>query len=473
MKRVLLTFLTIVGIAASLYAEKHFVMLDKVVAVVGNSSIMYSEIDQVARQLVEARRAEGYTSDRDPKNEALEQLLMQKLLYNQALIDSIDVNTGDIVQRVEMRVQQMSDEAGSVLELERKSHMPIYHIRELIRRQMEEQAYATAMQQDVISKVKVVPGEVETFYKGTTKEDLPIIAEQYVYAHITKYPKGMDAAKRRTRERLLDMRERIVTGKAQFATLARMYSIDGAAIRGGELEPTPLSGWVKPFADAVEELKPGQVSEVVETQFGLHIVQLIDKRGNLYHCRHIVLRPTFTTDEIVTPLLELDSLANLIRKDSLTFEVAALAHSDDKHSKQNGGIVTNHDLLEHYSAFDAKLTATKFLKEDFGIGGGKSIDDYNAIRYMNKGDISTAFRTTDMNGNEMCKIIKLVDIIPSHIASLDEDYLRLEQIALEDKQQKTLEKWLNEKINAMYIYISPEFRDGEFLNKNWVKKEQK
>ncbi|MBQ2023581.1 MAG: peptidylprolyl isomerase [Alistipes sp.] len=473
MKRVLLTFLTIVGIAASLYAEKHFVMLDKVVAVVGNSSIMYSEIDQVARQLVEARRAEGYTSDRDPKNEALEQLLMQKLLYNQALIDSIDVNTGDIVQRVEMRVQQMSDEAGSVLELERKSHMPIYHIRELIRRQMEEQAYATAMQQDVISKVKVVPGEVETFYKGTTKEDLPIIAEQYVYAHITKYPKGMDAAKRRTRERLLDMRERIVTGKAQFATLARMYSIDGAAIRGGELEPTPLSGWVKPFADAVEELKPGQVSEVVETQFGLHIVQLIDKRGNLYHCRHIVLRPTFTTDEIVTPLLELDSLANLIRKDSLTFEAAALAHSDDKHSKQNGGIVTNHDLLEHYSAFDAKLTATKFLKEDFGIGGGKSIDDYNAIRYMNKGDISTAFRTTDMNGNEMCKIIKLVDIIPSHIASLDEDYLRLEQIALEDKQQKTLEKWLNEKINAMYIYISPEFRDGEFLNKNWVKKEQK
>jgi peptidyl-prolyl cis-trans isomerase SurA len=338
---------------------------------------------------------------------------------------------------------------------------------------MEEQAYATAMQQDVISKVKVVPGEVETFYKGTTKEDLPIIAEQYVYAHITKYPKGMDAAKRRTRERLLDIRERIVTGKAQFATLARMYSIDGAAIRGGELEPTPLSGWVKPFADAVEELKPGQVSEVVETQFGLHIVQLIDKRGNLYHFRHIVLRPTFTTDEIVTPLLELDSLANLIRKDSLAFEAAALAHSDDKHSKQNGGIVTNHDLLEHYSAFDAKLTATKFLKEDFGIGGGKSIDDYNAIRYMNKGDISTAFRTTDMNGNEMCKIIKLVDIIPSHIASLDEDYLRLEQIALEDKQQKTLEKWLNEKINAMYIYISPEFRDGEFLNKNWVKKEQK
>ena len=473
MRKVFLTALTVVLVTAGLYAEKRFVMLDKVVAVVGGSSIMHSEVEQVAQQLVEARRAEGYTSDRDPKNEALEQLLMQKLLYNQALIDSVEVNTADIVQRVESRIQQMTDEAGSVVELEKKSHMPIYHIRELVRRQMEEQTYAAMMQQDVIGKVKVVPGEVERYYKNCDKEELPIIAEQYVYAHITKYPKGMDEAKRRTRERLLDMRERIVTGKAQFSTLARMYSVDGAAIRGGELEPTTLQGWVKPFADAVEELKPGQVSEVVETQFGLHIIQMIDKRGNLYHCRHIVLRPTFTTDEIVGPLLELDSIANLIRKDSLTFEAAALQHSDDKHSKQNGGIVTNHDLLEHYSAFDAKLTATKFLKEDFGIGGGKSIDDYNAIRYMKKGDVSAAFRTSDMNGNEMCKIVKLVDVIPSHKATLEDDYLRLEQIALEEKQHEVFQQWLGQKIEAMYIYISPEFRDGEFLNKSWVKKEQK
>ena len=338
---------------------------------------------------------------------------------------------------------------------------------------VEEQAYAGAMQQQVIGKVKVVPGEVEYFYNNTEKSELPIIAEQYVYAHITKYPEGMEQAKRRTRERLLDMRERIVTGKAQFSTLARMYSVDGAAIRGGELEPTTLQGWVKPFADAVEELKPGQVSEVVETQFGLHIVQMIDKRGSLYHCRHIVLRPTFTTDEIIAPMLKLDSIANLIRKDSLTFEAAALAHSDDKYSKQNGGIVTNHDMLEHYSAFDAKLTATKFLKEDFGVGGGRSIDDYNAIRYMKKGDISSAFRTSDMNGNEMCKIVKLLDIIPAHNATLDEDYLRLEQIALEQKQEKVFQQWLDTKIEAMYIYIAPEYRQGEFVNKSWVKKNQK
>ena len=199
MKKVLLTALAVVLAGAGLYAEKRFVMLDKVVAVVGNSSIMHSEVEQTAQQLVEARRAEGYTSDRDPKNEALEQLLMQKLLYNQALIDSVEVNMGDIVQRVEMQVQNMTEEAGSIVELERKSHMPIYHIRELVRRQVEEQTYASAMQNDVIGKVKVVPGEVERFYNTTNKEDLPIIAEQYVYAHITKYPKGMDVTKHRTR----------------------------------------------------------------------------------------------------------------------------------------------------------------------------------------------------------------------------------------------------------------------------------
>ena len=471
MKKVILTTLVLVAFAAivGVNANKRFVMLDKVVAVVGNSSVMYSEVKQTADQLVAQRRSEGYTSDRDPMNEALEQLLMQKLLYNQALIDSVDVNNGDVLQRVESRVQSMIDAAGSVTALEKKTHMAVYHIRELVRKQIEEQVYASAMQQEIIGKTTIVPGEVERYYRKIDKDSLPIIAEQYVYAHITKYPDGIDIAKRRTRERLLEMRERIVTGKAKFATLARMYSIDGAAIRGGELEPSQLSGFVKPFADALGELKPGQVSEVVETQFGFHLIQLIDKNGSLYHCRHILLRPTYTTDEIIKPMVALDSIANLIRHDSLSFEKAAAMHSDDKHSRQNGGIVTNHDLLEHYSAYDAKLTATKFLKEDFGVGGGKSIDDYNAIRRLKEGEISQAYRTSDLNGNDMCKIVKLVQVIPAHTATLEEDYLRLEQIALTEKQKRRLYEWLDKHIEAMYVYIAPEFRDGEFANKGWVK----
>ena len=351
--------------------------------------------------------------------------------------------------------------------------MAIYHIRDLIRRQYEEQSYAQTMQQTVTSKTKIIPGEVERFYAKLDKDSLPVIAEQYMYAQITKFPKNMKEAKLRTRERLLEMRERIVTGKTRFSTLARMYSVDGSSMHGGELEPAPLAGFVKPFADALAELKEGQVSEVVESEFGFHLIQLIDKKGQLYHCRHILLRPTYTVEEIVAPMRDLDSLVNLIKKDSLSFEEAAKRHSDDKHSKMNGGIVTNHDLLERYSAFDAKLTATKFLREDFGAMGGKSIDDYNAISRMREGEISQPYRSTDMMGNELVKIVKLVKIIPAHNASLDQDYLRLEEMALAEKQEREFVAWLNKKIASMYIYISPEFREGEFSNKNWVKHSKK
>lgn len=469
MKKIVSILVCTLIVASAVVAQKRFVMLDKVVAVVGNSSVSYSDMQQAAKMIIEQRRAEGYTSDRPAQDEALENLMLQKLLYNQALLDSVEISQGEVAQRVEQQVQSMIDREGSISALEKKSHMAIYHIRDLCRRQIEEQSYAQMMQQTIVNKTKIVPGEVERFYNSIDKDSLPMIAEQYMYAQITMFPKNMKEAKLRTRERLVEMRERIVTGKTRFATLARMYSVDGSAIRGGELEPAPLAGFVKPFADALAELKPGQVSEVVETEFGFHLIQLIDKKGQLYHCRHILLRPTYTVDEIVAPMRDLDSLVNLIKKDSLSFEEAARKHSDDKHSKQNGGVVTNHDLLERYSAYDAKLTATKFMKEDFGAMGGKSIDDYNAIRRLKEDEISAPFRSSDMMGNELVKVVKLLKVIPAHNASLEEDYLRLEQMALSQKQNKEFSEWLNKKIASMYIYIAPEFRNSEFSNKNWTK----
>ena len=468
-RKVLAITLVLCCVCAAVVAQKRFVMLDKVVAVVGNSSVSYSDVQQAAKMITEQRRAEGYTSDRPAQDEALENLLLQKLLYNQALLDSVEINKADVAQRVEQQVQTLIDQEGSITALEKRSHMAIYHIRDLLRRQIEEQTYAQMMQQTVVSKTKIVPGEVERFYNSIDKDSLPIIADQYMYAQITMFPKNMKEAKLRTRERLVEMRERIVTGKTRFATLARMYSVDGSAVQGGELEPSPLAGFVKPFADALAELKPGQVSEVVESEFGFHLIQLIDQKGKLYHCRHILLRPTFTVEEIVAPMRDLDSLANLIKKDSLTFEEAARKHSDDKHSKQNGGVVTNHDLLERYSAYDAKLTATKFLKEDFGAMGGKSIDDYNAIRRLREGEMSAPFRSNDLMGNELVKIVKLLKIIPAHNATLADDYLRLEQMALARKQEEEFKVWLNKKMASMYIYIAPEFRQADFSNKNWIK----
>ena len=449
-------------------AQERQVMLDKVVAVVGSSSILYSEVESYANQLVQQRREAGYTSDRDPMNESLEALLTQKLLYNQALIDSVEINQGAIVSAVEEQVQQMIDMEGSISKLEARHHMPIFNIREIMRQRYEEQNYAQEMQRTVVSKVSVIPGEVERYYKSISKDSLPVIADQLVYAQITKFPKSMTAAKQRTRERLVDMRERVISGQAKFENLARMYSQDGTAMRGGEMDPTPLAQLDQAFAKALEALKPGQVSEVVESQYGFHIIQLLDQHGQLYHFRHILLRPVYTSEELGESLDLLDSLANQIRIDSITFEKAALEYSDDASSKMNGGIVSNHDILEQYSPMDAaSLTVTKFLKEDFGRF--KSLEDYNALMRLKPGEVSSAFLAEDMLGNQMAKIVKLVEVIPTHTASLNDDYLRLEEMALADKQERVFREWLTKKIDAMYVYISPEFRDGEFENKHWVK----
>ncbi|MBR3800926.1 MAG: peptidylprolyl isomerase, partial [Rikenellaceae bacterium] len=404
------------------------------------------------------------TSDRDPKNEALEQLMLQKLLYHQSQIDSVDVKRAEVAVPVENVIQNMISEAGSIGALEAQEHKAVYDIRETMVQQYVEMQSAEAMQRTIMDKVEITPGEVERFYKSQPKDSLPIVPEQYVYAHITKFPSSMDEAKRRVRERLLDMRERIISGKASFATLARMYSEDGSAVRGGELEPMPLDGFVKPFANALEKLKPDQISEVVETEFGFHIIQGIERLpNNTYRCRHILIRPYYTPSELAESDQLLDSLANLIRCDSITFEKAAMEHSDDPYSKQNGGLVSNHDILEAQQAYQASLTQTKFYKEYLMPA------DYNAIRRLKKGEISDAFQTMDLKNNQLSKIIKLIDVIPSHTATLDEDYLMIEEAALEHKKRAEYNKWLTGKIQSMYVRIEPEFREGEWEYEGWVK----
>ena len=454
----------------SVVAQRRQVMLDKVVAVVGGSSILYSEVEEYAEALVAQYRQMGYTSERDPMHEALEALLQQKLLYNQAILDSVEISQSDVTSRIESYLQSLIQEAGGIQALETREHMPIFNYREMLRARYEEQAYAQALQQQVMSKVSIVPGEVERFYRNIDKDSLPVIGEQYVYAQITKFPASMKEAKQRTKERLLDMRQRIVTGEAKFTLLARMYSMDGSAMYGGEMQPAPASIYVRPFAEALEKLKPGQVSEIVETEFGFHIIELIDKKGELYHCRHILLRPTYTNDELMQPARQLDSIARLIRLDSLSFEDAALRFSDDASSKMNGGIVSNHDILARQGVYDgARLTATRFLKEDFGMDGGKALEDYAALIRLKVGEVSNSFQTTDYMGNQMSKIVKLVEIIPPHPASLKDDYVRLEEMALSQKSERYFTEWLNKKIESMYIYIAPEFRTWKFENKKWIK----
>ncbi len=438
------------------------VIVDQIVAVVGSSAVLYSDVEQYSGQIVAERRERGYTLDRDPMNEALEGLMLRKLLYHQSLIDSVQVNTNNLDQPIDEQVQEMIRQRGSVQAVEAFYRKPIFDLKEDLRQRYTEMQHAQAMQGEIMNKVTITPGEVDKFFRSLSKDSLPMVPEQYVYAQITKFPPSIKEAKQRVRERLIEMRERIMNGTS-FSLLARMYSVDGSAARGGEMDPSPKEAYVAPFADALAKLKPGQVSEVVETEFGFHLIELIGKDGNLYHCRHILLRPVYTSDELKKTTTTLDSLVVLIREDKLTFEEAALKNSDDKFSRQNGGLVSNHDMLEMYNAMDAKLTSTRFPKEELPVS------DYRVISTLKVGEISNAFMSEDMKGNELGKTIKLLQIVPSHPASINEDYLALENMALEDKKEKEFNKWLTRKIEAMYVRIDPAFRNGEFENKAWVK----
>ena len=440
--------------------EKYSV--DKVVAVVGNSAIFYSEVLETSKLVAENRRGPALRSIED---EALELLMMRKLLYNQALIDSVNINNEYLNQMVEAEIMERVQQAGSIGALETLEGRAMYDIRAGIKQGYEEELYANSMRYSVVQNVRITPGEVERSYNSMDKNTLPIVSEQYVYSQITKYPGNTTGAKQRTREKLLEMRERIIKGE-RFDMLARMYSVDpSTAMSGGESDFINIELLYKPFADELARLQPGQVSEVVETPDGFHIIEKLDQKGNMYKYRQILLKPTFTEEELVEADQLLDSLAVQIREGKITFEKAAQQYSDDRYSKENGGIVTNHEAIEIQMGNNPNIdySSTKFMKEMLPVA------DYYAISSLKAGEVSNSYRSYDMRGNQLSKIVRVEQIIPPHTANLNDDYTILEQNALDEKQWKVFNKWLEQKIESMYIKVADEYRGAQFENKGWIK----
>lgn len=450
------------GTAGTALSQEKFT-IDKIVARVGNEPILYSEVVRSMQDMEQRRREEGYSSDRDPFYEALEGLMQVRLLAQQALLDSVDVNTGNVALQVDEISRMMIQEAGSVRALEKQQNMPIFDLKLELTRQFEQRSQAQAMQGDIMRKVSITPGEVETFYKRTAKDSLPMIPEQYVYAQITKYPPSTTEAKQRVRESLLEMREQVINGESRFEVLARLHSVDeNSARRGGEMDPMKLEGFVTPFANAVEKLRVGQISEVVETEYGFHIVELMEKNGDLYRVRHILLRPRFTNTEVAAASKQLDSLATEIRNGTITFAAAALKYSDDRYSYLNEGLVTNNEILEMMNEMNAGYTSFRWYREQLR-------EDWPYLSSLKVGEISESYTSADLMGNTLAKIVMLKEKIPSHRANLNEDYLVIEQLALNQKMMKEFTRWMNEKISGIYVWIDPAYRNGEFENQTWTK----
>lgn len=434
-------------------------LADKVVAVIGSSSILYSDVVNMKNELVDVYRAQGFTSDKDPMCEALEKLMIMKVLYNQARVDSLEIATGEIAVSVQKVIDQEVMLAGSITALEKKYHKPVHVIRTDLQKRYEELYYANTMEQEVKRDVKITPGEVEKYFRVLPKDSLPIIPEQYVFSQITKMPPSKTEADIRTRERLLELRARIVNGDS-FATLARMYSDDPASrMRGGEMDPQPRDALTRPFGDALVRLKAGQISDIVETEYGFHIIQLIRKQGAFYRFRHILLRPQFTDQEVAVVFQSLDSIRKEIISGNIRFDEAAQKYSDDKYSKNNGGRATNLDKMAFEGDTDAKMATTHFFREQLNP------EDDEVLRNMKPGDISNAYNSLDLRGNISGKIIRLDYILPAHQADFKEDYDVIAEKALIDKQKKVFDKWLEEKASGMYIRIDDKFRGYDFENK--------
>lgn len=463
-KTLILSLLLFPSLFSLRVAAQERVTADKVVAVIGTRMVLYSDVVQTMGSMEAQRRQQGITSDRDPFCEALEQMVIQKVLYNQGLTDSIYVDHSRIYTMAEEALEQEIADKGSQAAVEKFYQKPLYEIRSDLVDRYEQVYYAYRMEDDVKEKVTITPGEVERYFRKLPKDSIPIVPEQYVYAQVTRYPPSQEDAKLRTRTRLLELRERIMKGE-NFSTLARIYSEDpGTAARGGEMEPVPKDAFVESFSNAMVKLSPGQVSEVVETEYGFHLIQMIEVTPNhLYRVRHILMQPQFTAQELETSFLLFDSLRTEIQAGKTTFEKVVLAHSEDKYSKNNQGVVSNLEEMEAHNYGVAKVASTRFFREDL------SPEVYEVMKNMKPGEISEPFASRDLRGNLLCRMIRLNEIVPSHEATLAHDFVRIEEIALRQKKNEEYEKWLEKTMEGMFIRVNEEFRSCDFENQAILK----
>lgn len=445
------------------------IVADEVAAIVGNTTILLSDIERQAAFISAKRKERGTLSEQSAKEEAFETLLDQAVFCQQARADSLDKDLQSLDQYVEEEIQSMVHTAGSVTRLEQAHGKPIYQIRADLARQIQDMELARSMQTKVRRKTMIGYNDVVAFVKQTAVDSLPFIPLQYCFSKIVKIPPQTEERKYAIRERLLDFRRQVMAGEKMFSVLARFYSMDGSAPNGGEMGPQDIKSFVGPFAQAVEALTPGQVSEIVETEYGLHIIELIsfDKRTRMAHVRHILLKPEFTIDEEAKVAKELDSLATEVRAGRLDFAEAAGRFSEDAESKMNGGRAFF--VRGFWETGDINHATTRFREDQLAQTAPM---DYRQIRNMKPGDVSECYETVDSKGSVVQQIIRLDQVIEAHTASLEQDYAVLRNIALSEKQVKEVDQWLDKTIDKLFIEIQPAFAHYQMERKAYDKKKK-
>lgn len=416
---------------SNMYAQDS-VLIDRVVAVVGNGIIKQSDVDKMYFQM----RSQGFGGGSDMKCVVYEDLLFQKLLLDQSKLDSLTVTDEQVEAEINNRISQFVEQIGSEKKLENYYGKKIFEIREMFRPVIEDQILTQQMQQKLVSEVEITPNEVRKFYKEQSQDSLPVINMQFEIAQVVVEPAISNQQKLKIKDKLEGFRKRILEGE-DFAKFAVIYSEESmSAKKGGELGFMSRSELVPEFAVVAFKLEKGEVSRVVETEFGFHIMQLIEKRGEKVNVRHILLKPEYSADALDEAKRRVDSLYSVVKSDTVPFGKLAMRYSDDKLTKNNGGLYVN--PYTGASKFDAKQVDPSV---------------FYAIKDMKVGQVSKPIKAKDIKGKEVFKIIKLISKTDPHRANIDDDYQMIKEMALGDKKMKTLEEWSEKKKKDTYIKI--------------------
>ena len=456
MKRILGITAALLAASVTLSAQKYNGIIDKTVATVGGETILLSDLEAEVQQ----RRAYGMGSDRDARCEVLEAMMESKIFLMQARIDSLTVNSDMVEGNMAQRIDWFRTQLGGDEEMEKYFGKPLYKLRQEWKKALEEQSLTEQARFQVADKIpEVTPYDVKTYMDTTAKEDLPVVPQKYQLSQICIYP-DREAAAVAVKEKLLSLRERIMNGE-RFATLARIYSEDpGSSRRGGELGMASKSIFWPAFSDAAMALKPGVISQIVETPDGFHIIEVLEKKGDMFNARHILLKPQYTADDREKAFSRLDSLKTKIQEKEITFEMAARFFSEDPASRTNGGQMADPATGSSYFDIDQMKPA-----------------DYAAIKDLKEGEISEPVESLDnegyqqgRSGNLVYKIIRVDKIIPAHTATFEKDYTQILDKVTNAKQIEAIDAFLEDKIKETYIVIDPMFRECEFSREAWNKR---
>ena len=445
--------LCLLSVLCSLLAVAQKNVVDEVVWIVGDEAILRSDIEK--RRMDYGSQIKG-----NPYCVIPEQLAIQKLFLHQAIIDSINVTDADVNQFVENDINQKIMMAGSKEKLEEYMKMPMVQIREELFDQYRNEATAMRMRDQLTSEIKVTPAEVRRYFKDLPEDSLPLIPTQVEVQLLVLQPRIPQTEIDRVKALLRDYTERVNNGTTSFATLARLYSEDpGSARQGGEM-PYMGKGELDPgFASVAFSLTdPKKVSKIAQSEFGFHIIQLIDKRGDKMKCRHILKRPEVAQADIDSALVILDSITKDIKSEKISFEDAVRYASDDKDTRNNRGIMSNMK--------ETGETTTRFEMSELSA---LSSELARVVDQLEVGEISKPFTMLNKRGMTICAIARLKNRTTTHRASITEDFQVLNNVVKQKKGEEAIRKWIKEKQQSTYIRINPDWRNCDFQYDGWVK----